>query len=183
MVHPTRLSDRLLEQLSGLCPSRNTMNKEKPDGIDVLLSYQTQRLQDLIVQIVQCRKEQASSLSKICGIPEAELRCLMLFGAERYITVKGSSQKLNVAKSRVTKIVSGLMQKELVETIDDPNDARIKLVFLTREGRRKVGEMEGRTTELHQKLLLEFHSEQRKTILSCLEMLRSGMETLRKPVF
>ena len=62
------------------------MNELEVESSDLLLGYQTQRLQDLIEEILQCCKGQASYLSSKFGIPEAELRCLMLFGGERYFT-------------------------------------------------------------------------------------------------
>ena len=155
------------------------MNDLGPDSADVLLGYQTQRLQDLIEEILQCCKERTSHLSKKFSIPEAELRCLMLFGEERYLTAKGISQKLDVAKSRVTKILNGLLHKKLVESIDDPKDARIKLIGLTSEGQKKSQELGAIMTDLHQKLLLEFEPEQRKMVISCLEVLRSSMEAVK----
>ena len=155
------------------------MNNRGPESDDVLLSYQTQRLQDLIEEILHCCKERTSHLSKKFDIPEAELRCLMLFGEERYLTAKGISQKLDVAKSRVTKIINGLLHKNLVESIDDPKDARIKLIGLTPQGQRKSKELSAIMTDLHQRLLLEFEPEQRKMVISCLEVLRSSMEAVK----
>ena len=155
------------------------MNNTKSESMDVLLGYQTQKLQDLIAEIVQCCKERTSYLSKKFDIPEAELRCLMLFGEERYLTAKGISQKLDVAKSRVTKIINGLVQKRLVESLDDPKDARVKLIGLTSKGQKKSRELNDITKELHQQLLLEFEPEQRKMVISCLEILRSSMEAVK----
>lgn len=155
------------------------MNDQPPESVDVFLGYQSQRLQDLIEEVVQCCKERTAFLSKKFDIPEAELRCLMLFGEERYLTAKGISQKLDVAKSRVTKIINGLMQKRLVESTDDPNDARVKLIGLTQEGQRKSKELGAMVTDLHQRLLLEFEPEQRKMVISCLEVLRSSMEAVK----
>ncbi len=155
------------------------MNDLTAEPIDVLLDYQTRRLQDLIEEILLCCKQRTSYLSKKFNIPEAELRCLMLFVDERYLTPKGISKKLEVAKSRVTKIINGLNRKGLVETIDDPKDARIKLIGLTQKGQRKSKEIGIIITDLHQKLLLEFKPEQRKMVLSCLEVLRSSMEAAK----
>lgn len=156
------------------------MNNNRNNTIDMLLDYQIKRLQDLIEEILQCCKGQASYLSSKFDIPEAELRCLMLFGSERYLTAKSISQRLDVAKSRVTKIINGLIQKEMVESIIDPKDARIKLLTLTQEGQRKSQEIVAIIADLHRKLLLELDSEQRKMVLSCLEALRSGMEAVKK---
>jgi len=155
------------------------MNDYGTESVDDFLGYQSQRLQDLIEEVVHYCKERTVFLSKKFDIPEAELRCLMLFGEERYLTAKGISQKLDVAKSRVTKIINGLMQKRLVESTDDPNDARVKLIGLTQEGQRKSKELGAMVTDLHQRLLLEFEPEQRKMVISCLEVLRSSMEAVK----
>ncbi|MGW8208646.1 MAG: MarR family winged helix-turn-helix transcriptional regulator, partial [Syntrophobacteria bacterium] len=117
------------------------MNDRETNSNDALLHYQSQKLEDLIAEIVQCCKERTSFLSKKFDIPEAELRCLMLFGEERYLTAKGISQRLDVAKSRVSKIINGLLQKRLVESIDDPKDARVKLIGLTSKGQKKSREL------------------------------------------
>ena len=157
----------------------HTMNNRESDSTDVLLEYQSQKLQDLIEEVVRCCKERTLFLSRKFDIPEAELRCLMLFGEERYLTAKGISQKLDVAKSRVTKIINGLVQKRLVESIDDPKDARIKLIGLTSKGHKKSRQLGDITKDLHQKLLLEFEPEQRKMVISCLEILRTSMEAVK----
>ena len=155
------------------------MNDRETNSNDVLLDYQSQKLEDLIEEVVRCCKERTSFLSKKFDIPEAELRCLMLFGEERYLTAKGISQKLDVAKSRVTKIINGLVQKRLVESIDDPKDARVKLIGLTSKGQKQSRELNEVTKDLHQRLLLEFEPEQRKMVISCLEILRASMEAVR----
>ncbi len=48
------------------------------------------------------------------------------------------AQKLEVAKSRVTKIMEGLIHKKLVQCIDDPEDARVKLIRLTPAGAEEI---------------------------------------------
>ena len=155
------------------------MNESSPESSEVLLGYQSQRLHDLIKEILQCCSEQTSYLSKKFDIPAAELRCLLLFGGEKYLTAKSISQKLHVAKSRVTKITTGLILKGLVETFVDPKDGRVKLIGLTQEGQKKSKEIRALITDLHHLLLLEFDLDQRKTVISCLEVLRSSMEVVK----
>ena len=96
-----------------------------------LLGYQISRLQDLINQIVHCCEDKRLYESQKFGLPYAELRCLMLFEGERYLTVKGIAQRLEVAKSRVTKLINGLTEKGLVEMIEDPRDALVGMGIVT----------------------------------------------------
>ena len=104
----------------------------------------------------------------------------MLFDSERYLTIKGIAQKLEVAKSRVTKIIQGLMDKELVCRIDDPQDSRIKLIRLSIDGRRKAREISDFKTALHQRILEQMAPEERKLAISYLDMLRSTMEAVKE---
>ena len=130
-------------------------------------------------EIIQCCQERMLFESRKFGLPQAELKCLMLFGTERYLTVKGIAQKMEVAKSRVTKIMDGLGKKGLIQSTDDPNDGRVKLLSLTPTGQRKLKEIDAFLKEIHQKILDQLESEQRKAVLSSLELLRSSMEAVK----
>jgi len=145
-----------------------------------LLEYQTLRLQHLITEVIQCCEDRKLYQARKFGLPYAEVKCLLLFQGERYLTVKGISQKLDIAKSRVTKILEGLIRKGLVEKREDPKDARVKLVSLTRLGEEKSAELDSFHREIHRKLLLQMNAQERKHVLSYLEMLHSAMEAVKE---
>jgi DNA-binding MarR family transcriptional regulator len=148
-------------------------NDEDPAG------YQVSRLQHLINEIVLCCEDKRLYESRRFGLPYAELRCLMSFEGERYLTVKGIAQRLEVAKSRVTKLINGLVEKGLVETIVDPRDARIKLINLTPAGQGISQKIAGFRREIHAKILSTIGSDERLNMLSFLELLRSAMEAVK----
>lgn len=154
----------------------NNFHVKTPDD---LLAYQSRRLRDLMHEILQCCQERMLFESYKFGLPQAELKCVLLFDLERYLTVKGIAQKMEVAKSRVTKIVEGLTKKCLVQSTEDPNDGRVKLINLTPAGQKKLKEIDIFVREIHQKILYQIESEQRKAILSSLELLRSSMEAVK----
>ena len=156
------------------------MNKKSAKINEELLRYQAERLQDLINEMLQCCDDRKLYESQRFNLPYAELKCLMLFKGERYLTVKGIAQKLDVAKSRVTKIVNGLIEKGLVEQIDDPKDARIRLISLTRAGQKKSEEIEAFQSGLYREILLHLNNDERKDMLSYLELLRSAMEAVKE---
>jgi len=116
----------------------------------------------------------------VFGLPHSELKCLLLFEGERYLTVKGIAERLQVAKSRVTKIVDGLVHKGLVERVEDPEDGRIKLIRLSPAGRRTMEEVEKFQSEIHRYILLQMDPQERKAVLKELETLRSAMEAVKK---
>ena len=136
--------------------------------------------QGLIDALFQCCQERMQYQSDRFGLPEAELRCLLLFLNERYLTAKSIAGKMNVAKSRVTKIVSGLLRKALVERSEDHEDSRIKLLKLTHAGEMLAVEIVSFRGSLHAEVLSRFSSEQRSALLNALSQLKRSMEDVKE---
>jgi DNA-binding MarR family transcriptional regulator len=144
-----------------------------------LLAYQTQKLHDLLKEVNGCCEERYLHETKRFNLLYAEIRCLVLFKGERYLTVKGIAQKLEVAKSRVTKIVDGLINKGLVQRIEDPKDGRIVLVKLTPEGLKKSEDIEEFRRDIHYKILMAINGDERKVLLANLDLLRATMQSVK----
>ena len=155
------------------------MNENGSKINEELIGYQTLRLQSLIGEMLQCCEDRRIYESQKLGLPYAEVKCLMLFNGERYLTVKGMAQKLEVAKSRITKITNGLIEKGLAKRIDDPNDARVKLISLTSVGEKKSEEIKTFHGRIHRKILMQMSTSERKHVLSRMELLRSSMEAVK----
>ncbi len=156
------------------------MNEQAARINEDLLNYQTLRLKDLIAEMIECCEDRKLYETKRFGLPYAELNCLMLFRGERYLTVKGIAQKLDVAKSRVTKLVDGLMQKGFLERISDPKDARIKLISVSPDGDQISSRIDAFHKDIHRQILIQMDDGERKRMLSYLETLRSAMEAVKE---
>jgi DNA-binding MarR family transcriptional regulator len=156
------------------------MNNKSQSRPSNLAFYQSGRLKELIEEIIHCCHERVVFQARKFDLTPTEFRCLLLFKTEKYLTVKGMAQKLEVAKSRVTKIIEGLLKKSLVQQINDPGDGRIKLISLTPAGQEKTKEIDGFTREIHHDLLINLKPEDRKAVLSSLELLRSSMEVVKE---
>ena len=113
------------------------------------------------------------------GLPDAELRCLMLFEGERYLTAKGIAGRLSVVKSRVTKVIEGLVKRDLVQKVKDPEDSRITLLSLTSRGQNKLAEIQEFNDWIHKEVLMAMEPEQRKIMLTNLDILKASMESTR----
>ena len=161
----------------------NTMNKKYKEPAENAMAYQTGRIKDLIEEIIHCCQERIVYQAQKFDLVPAELRCILLFNNEKYLTVKGIAQKLEVAKSRVTKILEGLLSKKMVQSIDDPEDARVKLFSLTLAGQKKTLEIDSFINEIHYQLLMNLKPEDRKSVLRALELLRSSMEVVKERLF
>ncbi|MEZ7198002.1 MarR family winged helix-turn-helix transcriptional regulator [Pseudodesulfovibrio karagichevae] len=135
--------------------------------------------QHLVADIYQCCQERLHYQSERFGLPDAELRCLMLFEGERYLTAKTLAYRMNVAKSRVTKLVSSLVSRGLLASLPDPADSRIKLLSLTPEGGRLLKEIGRFRFAVHRTVLEQFSDEQRGELLHALSLLSRHMKSVK----
>lgn len=140
---------------------------------------QTDRFQHLIFELYQCCQERMQHQSERFDLPDAELRCLRLFGQERYLTPKGIARQMRVVKSRITKLIDGLAHKGLIQRFKDPQDSRISLLRLTSAGQAKLDRINAYLKSTNRDVLARMTPEQRDTLLVHLEVLRASMKATR----
>ena len=156
------------------------MNKKTNTQKDNIPNFQIAQFQELITKLFQCCQERMQYQSDRFGLPDAELRCLQLFANERYLTPKSIAYKMNVVKSRVTKIINGMLRRKLIQRIKDPEDSRITLLSLTPKGQDKLNEIKSFQESIHLEVLAQIAPEQRKTMLTNLEVLKASMEAVKE---
>jgi DNA-binding MarR family transcriptional regulator len=142
--------------------------------------YQLEQFQELISKLFQCCQERMQYQCERFQLPDAELRCLGLFGQERYLTAKGIALKMNVVKSRVSKIIDGLARKKLIQSIKDPEDSRVSLLSLTPAGQQKLIEINSFLKNLHGQVLSQMAPDQRQAMLTNLDILKASMEAVKE---
>jgi DNA-binding MarR family transcriptional regulator len=155
-------------------------DKDVLDPASEVPDYQLKQFQELIMRLFQCCQERMQYQCERFELPDAEFRCLMLFGEERYLTAKGIAHKMNVVKSRVSKIVDGLIKKKLIQRIKDPEDSRISLLSLTAEGQKKLNNISDFLKDMHYEVLRQMAPDQRKTVLTNLDILKASMEAVKE---
>jgi len=141
---------------------------------------QLKQFQELIAKLFQCCQERMQYQCERFGLPDAEFRCLCLFREERYLTAKGIAQKMNVVKSRVSKIVDGLIRKKLIQSIKDPEDSRVSLLSLTLQGQKKINDINDFMEGVHYQVLSQMAPDQRMTMLTNLDILKASMEAVKE---
>jgi len=142
--------------------------------------YQLDKFQELIGKLFQCCQERMQYQCDRFKLPDAELRCLLLFGDERYLTAKSIAHKMNVVKSRVSKIIDGLKKKNLIQHIADPEDSRVKLLSMTPLGQKKINEIRQFMEEVHGQVLSQMAPDQRQAVLTNLDILKASMEAVKE---
>lgn len=156
------------------------MNFDDQDNKTEIPDFQVQQLEELVSRLFQCCQERMQYQSERFGLPDAELRCLMLFERQRYLTPKSIAHKLNVVKSRVTSIVNKLLDKKYIQKIQDPEDLRITLLSTTNQGNRKISEIREFQNFIYNQMLSQMAPEQRKAMMTNLNLLKASMEALKE---
>ena len=156
------------------------MNDLETNNVAEIPEYQIEQFHLTITKLYQCCQERMQYQSEKFALPDAELRCLMLFADERYLTGKGIARKMNVVKSRVSKIIEGLAKKNMIQRLKDPGDSRVILISLTPEGRDTLTKIKGFQDQIYQEVLGNMAPEQRKTMITNLELLKASMESAKE---
>ncbi len=156
------------------------MNKFRDNNSGEVTEFQLDKFQGLIARLYQCCQERMQYQCERFQLPDAEFRCLELFGEERYLTAKSIAHRMNVVKSRVSKIIDGLIKKNLIQRIKDPEDFRVHLLSLTSEGQKKINEINRFLEEVYGQVLSQMAPDQRQAMLTNLDILKASMETVKE---
>ncbi len=157
----------------------NTMNKDEsvfaPD-VDV---EKLSRFMEIVDKLQQCCRERSAYISDKFDLPQAELRCLLAIGEQRYTTPGELAKRINVAKSRVTRLVDNLVSKKLVDKVTDPADSRVRLLTLTPDGQAKRMEVNDFTEEVGRLLLGQMDASRQDEVLENVSALVSCMRNVK----
>jgi DNA-binding MarR family transcriptional regulator len=141
--------------------------------------HQVEQFQRLVYRLYQCCQARIQRQAEALDLPDAELRCLRLFGRERYLTPKGIAHQMGVVKSRVTKLIEGLVRKGFIQRFKDPADSRIRLLRLTPPGQAKLDRINAQLKAANIDVLTRIAPDQREALLTHLETLKTVMEASR----
>ena len=158
----------------------HTMNERGDMERGDLTRQQRHQFSQMLDRLYQCCSDNHAYLSEKFDIPQAELRCLLLFGQERYLTAKGIAATLDIARSRVTKLVAGLTEKKLLTRVPDPADSRVVLLALTPAGQKVRQAAKDMQCSLRDAVLGAIAPDRRQVVLQSLDLLKSAMEHVRE---
>ncbi len=95
---------------------------------------------------------------------------------EKTATFKELEKRYGVSQPTMVGILNRLEQKNLVEILTDPDDRRIRMAHLTREGEEKCKEGYRHMKAAEELLLRDLTAEERTEFLRLLIKIRESME-------
>jgi DNA-binding MarR family transcriptional regulator len=148
--------------------------------VDMLTEDPAYRLFALLKEISTCCQDREVLQAKTHGLTQAEARSLVTLKLFDIRTTAELSERLLVAKSRVTRILDGLVKKGLIRRIEDTEDRRKCLVKLTPKGERLMNRLFKDILGVHQELMDALPPERKEAFFLCLQSLVDTMEVVKK---
>lgn len=129
------------------------------------------KLADLIFTLRQKCALKDHYVVRRAGISPAEYNCLMQFFEAGTIGMKGLGERLDITPGGVTRIITGLEEKGIVERRIDSEDRRGINVILTPEGERIVGDIRSTSLELHAEIIERIDPSSRQKVIDAVDQL------------
>jgi len=129
------------------------------------------KLADLIFTLRQKCALKDHYVVRRAGISPAEYNCLMQFFGTGTIGMKELGERLDITPGGVTRIITGLEEKGIVERRIDSEDRRGINVILTRRGERIVDDIRDTSLELHAEIIERIDPSSRQKVIKAIEQL------------
>jgi DNA-binding MarR family transcriptional regulator len=129
------------------------------------------RLADLIFTLRQKCALKDHYVVRRAGISQAEYNCLTQFFVTGTIGMKELGERLDITPGGVTRIITGLEEKGIVERRIDSEDRRGINVILTRRGERIVNDIRDTSLGLHAEIIERIDPSSRRKVIEAVEQL------------
>ena len=139
--------------------------------MDTSIHDLSKEMADLLHDLISCCRYKDNHHASKFKVSTSECRTLRVFETNEELTMKELASEMDLAMSRMTRIVDGLVKKSLVERGSDPKDRRVCLVHLTAKGKRLVNEMQKSYLEMNQRVLENVSPNARPEVLKALRHL------------
>lgn len=110
------------------------------------------------------------------GITPAEYNCLLQFFDRRTLGMKEIGASLGITPAGVTRIVSELEKRGILERRIDPRDRRSINVLLTRKGGKIVDEIHQASLDLHAEIVSRIPGGERGKMIEAIEELTAAID-------
>ena len=143
------------------------------------LKKEAYRLYSLLKSLTECCHDREEKLAQNYGLSIPESRCLTAIELEGCRTTTEIADKLALAKSRITRIVDGLVAKGLILRTEASHDRRVLIVEFTPAGKILAAEFVSTLISLHHSVMEKFPAESRRAAVNQLEELKNAMQEVR----
>ena len=110
------------------------------------------------------------------NITASEYTCLVQFFDSNIMGVKDLAEKINITSGGVTRILTSLENKKIIDRRIAPDDRRNINVHLTKKGLSMVSRIRQASYDLHAEILSHIRSDHQQPVLSAIEQLIKAID-------
>jgi DNA-binding MarR family transcriptional regulator len=145
--------------------------------VEVVSTYQTaESLADLthnLLTICQTKEEWVAAQR---GLFQAEFKCLRIFGSDKSLTCKEIANRMNLSRSRITRIIDGLEKKGYMNREINLTDRRNMRITLSRKGKILTKRLDKEFIDIHFEILQDIDVSKHKSLITTMENLLTASE-------
>jgi len=143
------------------------------------MDEQVSKLFNLLREIVDCCQTRESFQAESYNLTISEARCLYQMLIDDCESTAKLAEKLGIAKSRITRIVDGLVEKNLVIRSEDAKDRRFMLVKFTAKGKEIAENHASFMFKLHKEVFNTIPVDKHEATIKHLEILSTAIKSVR----
>ena len=146
---------------------------DTPQSIDEMIGHRLARLSSAIEQLAEHEARRAAELS----LPEYRVLTVLL--SQGPLGVAGLQSLMQIDKAWISRTLSRLAEKDLVESSADQSDARRTSYRLTAKGRRTASSLMKRALKREEQILGGIEGKDRARLLSLLDRVQQNVQAMR----
>jgi len=135
-------------------------------------SYKTAAVE--IIRLGLWNHRVQNALAKEVNLPVYQLECVLLLYLDQPESAGSLAEKLGIHKSSLSKLLSALQGRGLIERALGDTDRRTERVTLTHAGTSLVGQVQVRAEEIAIALLELLPEERRSQFMGCVRTITSN---------
>lgn len=136
---------------------------------------QAEKMADVTFRLLDRCQEKQERIARSLGLTVAEFRLLRTFRGEAVLSVGDLARGMGLSNSRLTRILDGLVDKEVVTREVSSQDRRVIIVELTPRGREIQKTLTERYLRTHQEILDLLPEGAVESVITAMEKLEEAM--------
>ena len=138
--------------------------------------YYPTQLSDITSRLfTNCQEKEARHVAKY-GVSIVEFRSMRILYQYKKLTVNQLAQKMSLTSSRITRIIDGLVNKQIVIRTTGEKDRRVFYLSLTPKGEKLANDLIQDHNRIHEEILNNIPVESHQSMIEILKQLNKAVE-------
>ena len=138
-------------------------------------SYSVELANITSLLFANCNEKEARHAAKY-GVSLVESRCMRKLHSKKKLTVNQLAQEMSLTSSRVTRIIDGLVAKQMVVRESGENDRRVFNLSLTQKGDELANDLIQDHIKIHEEIIKNIPEESHHLMIEILQQLNKAVE-------